>query len=60
MGILKEYDDFHEKMDWCLECHGLGFKRVSEPYRRYNNNKISILYKKFKCVKCDGSGKFVK
>lgn len=57
MGALKDYDDFHKRMNWCLECHGKGFKRVEAGYRDYNN-RYHRLDDKVKCKKCGGSGKF--
>ena len=57
MGVLSDYDNFHKKMNWCIECHGKGFKYVEDGYRDYNN-RYHRLNKKIKCQKCSGTGKY--
>jgi len=57
MGVIEDYDDFHKKMNLCLECHGKGVKYVNKPYRDYNN-RIHPCYMKIKCKKCNGTGEF--
>ena len=54
-----DYSDFHKKMNWCLECHGKGYKRVNKPYRDYNNRLIPC-GERLKCFSCNGTGKFEK
>lgn len=57
MGELKDLDDFHKQQNICIECNGLGFKRVKAPYNRYGR-WYNDCYDKFKCKKCGGTGKY--
>lgn len=57
MSILKEYEEFHKSNNICTECHGKGYKRVSSPYKRYGK-WYHDFYDKYKCKKCNGTGKY--
>ena len=57
MSVLREYEEFHKLHNICTECHGKGYKRVVSPYKR-NNKWYYDVYKKYRCKKCNGSGKY--
>jgi hypothetical protein len=46
-------------MNWCIECHGKGFKQIREPYRHYSTNRVLYTNKKIKCEKCNGTGNYI-
>lgn len=57
MGILKEYKEFHTKLNLCTECHGKEYKRISSTYNR-NGHWYYDCYKKTwnpcSCGDCGG------
>ena len=57
MGVLNDYENFHKINNLCTDCHGKGYKRVCEPYKRYDKWNYDF-YRRYKCKKCNGTGKY--
>jgi len=55
---MNRFNEFHKQQNICIECHGLGYKRISEPYNRFGR-WYDDCKSKIKCKKCCGTGKHI-